>query len=218
MAITYGVVSWLIIQIATSTFPYLNIPDWCITFVIWAVIIGFPIALVLAWAFEMSPEGIIRTTSETANENPLPDYKKKPLTSKVLISILLLLVIGQFVYNRYWTGDDVDVTKLEKSIAVLPFKNMSSNEENQYFCDGMMEAILNHLSKIPELRVVSRTSVEQYRNNPPPITTIGEELDVSYVVEGSVQRIENQALITVQLIDARNDNRMWGHDFDRDLS
>ena len=161
VGIAYGAVAWLIIQVVVSIFPYLHIPDWCIPLAIWTVLTGFPIALVLAWIYEMSPEGIIRTSSSEAMENPLTTSKKKPFTSNLIIGVLLLAVVAQQLYIHYWNSQPAST---DKSIAVLPFKNESPNQENQYFCNGMMEAILNHLSKIEELRVISRNSVEQSRN------------------------------------------------------
>ncbi len=218
VAVTYAVVAWLVAQIAGLGASSYGAPEWVMKMILLVLVVGFPIALILAWAFEMSPQGIIRTTSVAAQENPFPASKKKPLTSNLLIGFLLLVIAGQFIYTKYWQTDGVDTADIEKSIAVLPFKNESANQENQYFCNGMMEAILNHLSKIQDLRVISRTSVEQYRENLPTSKQIGEELDVIYLLEGSVQRYEDKALIFAQLIEAETDKHLWSQSYDRDLS
>ena len=126
--------------------------------------------------------------------------------------------MGQFAYNKYsnneFTGSDIT----KKSIAVLPFINDSPNEDNLYFCNGIMEGILDHLSKIPELKVVSRTSVEQYRDNKPSLKKIAEELGVQYLVEGSVQRIGNQVVIFAQLISAEDDVHLWSQKYNEDVT
>ncbi len=162
---TYAVVAWLVAQIAGLGASSYGAPEWVMKMILLVLVIGFPIALILAWAFEMSPNGIIRTTSEAAAENPFPDSKKKPLTNNLLIGFLILVIAGQFIYAKYWNGGNLDTANIEKSIAVLPFSNESSNQENQYFCNGVMEGILDHLAKIPQLTVISRSSVEQFRNN-----------------------------------------------------
>ncbi len=218
VAITYGIVAWLSAQIASVACGAFEAPSWVMKIIIVLLVIGFPIALILAWAFEMSPQGIIRTASLEAEENPYSDNRKKPFTNNMIIGILLVVIIGQFIYNKSRNNDSVVNQNIEKSIAVLPFKNMSENKENQHFCDGIMEALLNHLSKFEAFNVVSRTSVEQYRDNPEKVSSIGKKLNVNYILEGSVQRIEDQALITAQLIYAPTDHHIWGESYKRNLS
>jgi TolB-like protein len=121
--------------------------------------------------------------------------------------------VGQFAYNKYWNNQNI-----KKTIAVLPFRNDSQNEENLYFCNGIMQGILDHLSKIPDLIVVSRTSVEQYRDKPLSSKIIAEELGVKYLVEGSVQRIGNKAIIFAQLISAEDDKHLWSHKYNKSLT
>lgn len=229
VATVYAIIGWLVIQIADATFSYLGIPDWLVTAIIILVLTGFPIALVLAWAFEMSPEGIIRTESEEATENPLPQHKKKPLTGTITIAALLVLLIGQslyfYVFRNSGPNEAVAASRIfnypSNSIAVLPFVNLSNDEDNQYFSDGVMEAILNNLSLIEDLKVVSRTSVEKYRNIDEigkGIPEIAEELEVSNILEGSVQRSGDRVRVTVQLISADNDEHIWATSYDRDLT
>jgi len=218
VAITYAIVAWLILQIGSVVFETIKTPDWVMKVLLFFIVIGFPIALIMAWAFEMSPQGIVRTNSAAAKEKPYSSSKKKPLSHNVFVGILLLIIVGQFIYNKYWNQVSINTANIEKTIAVLPFRNDSPNEENLYFCNGIMEGILDHLSKIPELTVKSRTSVEQYRDNPPSLKKIAEELGVKYLVEGSVQRIDNQVVIFAQLIYAEDDKHLWSQKYNKDIT
>ena len=217
VAVTYAVVAWLaaqVVSLATSTF---NSPAWVMQIVFVVLVTGFPVALVLAWAFEMSPEGMIRTASVATDENPFVASKKKPLTSILFIGFLLLVITGQFIYTSYWHkgGDAAD---MEKSIAVLPFTNESSDKENLYFCNGVMEGILDHLSKIADLTVISRSSVERFRNDRPSMKNMASELNARYLVEGSVQRIGDHAVIFAQLIYAEHDKHLWSKKYEVNLT
>ena len=216
VALTYAITAWLLAQIVALASDAFGSPDWVMKMIIFTLVIGFPIALILAWAFEMSPQGMIRTSS-AAKENPNSSSKKKPLSHNVYIGILLLIIVGQFIYNKYWNQVSINTANMEKTIAVLPFRNDSPNEENVYFCNGIMEGILDHLSKIPDLSVVSRTSVEQYRKNAPSTAEIAKQLGVNYILEGSVFRVGNNSKITAQLIYAPEDRHVWSDQYDRDL-
>lgn len=216
VALTYAITSWLLVQMAGLAADSFNAPEWVMKMIIVVLFVGFPIAIILAWAFEMSPQGMIRT-SEASQESSYSG-KKKPLSHKLFIGILLLIIVGQFAYNKYWNNQDIDTSDIKKTIAVLPFINDSPNEDNLYFCNGIMEGILDHLSKIPELNVVSRTSVEQYRDNKPSLKKIAEELGVQYLVEGSVQRIGNQVVIFAQLINAEDDVHLWSQRYNEDVT
>jgi TolB-like protein/Tfp pilus assembly protein PilF len=218
VAITYFIVAWLLIQIVATLLPTYDAPIWVMKTINLIVMIGFPVALIFAWAFEMSPEGIKRTTSIEESDIANKENNKQSYTSILLIGSLLLIIVGQYIFNNYWDNQDIDTANIEKTIAVLPFKNDSKNEENLYFCNGIMEGILDHLSKIPELVVISRTSVEQYRDNPPSSKVIAEELGVKYLVEGSVQRIGDRALIFAQLIYAEDDSHLWSQKYNEDLT
>lgn len=227
VATVYAITSWIIIEVISTIFPYLYLPEWLITAFIILALIGFPVSLVLAWIYEKGPEGFIRTTSPEAEDNPLPPQKRKPFTGTLTIVILLVLLIGQFVYFSFISGpgekdtntDPLVETSLlpHKSIAVLPFKNLSIDSDNQYFSDGIMEAILNNLTRIKDLKVVSRTSVERYRNDIKPIPEIASELEVGHILEGSVQKIGDNVRITVQLIAADQDEHIWATHYDRDI-
>jgi len=222
VASVYAITAWLVIQIAVAVFPYLKIPDWVATAVIVFFLLGFPIALVLAWAFEMSPEGIVRTSSYEAEQNPYPPAKKKPFTGTLVNVSLVALLILQYLYFSYWNpvsteSTDVMPTLETKSLAVLPFENLSTNEENEYFSDGLTEDIITQLSKINSLRVISRTSVLQYKENPKPVKEIAKELGITVVLEGSVRRVGDRIRISGQLIDAINDRHLWAESYNSDI-
>ena len=187
VAVAYAVVGWLLIQVATQVFPFLEISNWAIRLVIFITALGFPIALVIAWAFELTPQGIRRTEDADAGGQRRSEAATSTLPAK--------------------------------SIAVLPFENLSEEKANAFFADGVQDEILTALSKIADLKVISRSSVMHYRSgverNP---RRIGEELGVAHVLEGSVQRAGNRIRVNAQLIDARNDAHLWAQTYDRDLS
>ena len=221
VAVAYAVVGWLLIQVATQVFPFLEIPNWMIRLVILLTAFGFPVALIIAWAFELTPEGIKRTEAA--------DAARQHSRGGVWIGVVVVaaaLSLGLFFLGRYSAGRATpQVTEAptavnpQKSIAVLPFENLSEEKANAFFADGVQDEILTDLSKIADLKVISRSSVMHYRSglerNP---RKIGEELGVAHVLEGSVQRAGNRIRVNAQLIDARNDTHLWAQTYDRDLS
>jgi TolB-like protein/Tfp pilus assembly protein PilF len=215
VAAAYAVVAWLIIQVATATFPYLEIPPWGVRLVIALLLLGFPIAMVLAWAYELTPEGIKR-----ADEVPQQASVKHRTGQR--LNLLTIAVLGCAVafllYQRFRPGEAASGAR-EKSIAVLPFENFSDEKENAFFADGIQDDILTSLAKIRDLKVISRTSVMPYRgatkNNLPQIA---QALGVVNVLEGSVRRGEGRVVVSVQLIDARNDRHLWAKRYDRPLA
>ena len=221
VAVAYAVVGWLLIQVATQVFPFLEIPNWMIRLVILLTAFGFPVALIIAWAFELTPEGIKRTEAA--------DAARQHSRGGVWIAVVVVaatLSLGLFLLGRYSAGRATpQVTETptapnpQKSIAVLPFENLSEEKANAFFADGVQDEILTDLSKIADLKVISRSSVMHYRSglerNP---RKIGEELGVAHVLEGSVQRSGNRIRVNAQLIDARNDTHLWAQTYDRDLS
>ena len=221
VAVAYAVVGWLLIQVATQVFPFLEIPNWAIRLVIFITALGFPIALVIAWAFELTPEGIKWTEAADAARQ----HSRGGIWIAVVV-IAAMLSLGLFFLGRYSAGRAMpQVTEAptavnpQKSIAVLPFENLSEEKANAFFADGVQDEILTDLSKIADLKVISRSSVMHYRSglerNP---RKIGEELGVAHVLEGSVQRAGNRIRVNAQLIDARNDTHLWAQTYDRDLS
>jgi TolB-like protein/Tfp pilus assembly protein PilF len=212
VALTYAITSWLLAQIVALASDTFGAPDWVTQIIFVILVIGFPIALILAWAFELSPTGMIRTDSIASEQNPYPPSKKKPFTNNILIGVLAMIIIGQFIYNKYDENETEINQDFEKSIAVLPFSDLSSEGDTEWFCDGMTEDILTRLSKIKELKVISRSSVMQYSENRPSIPEIAKALGVSYILEGSVRKHEDKIIITAQLIDA-NDKHLWADNF-----
>jgi TolB-like protein/Tfp pilus assembly protein PilF len=215
VAVAYAVVGWLIAQIATQIFPFLEIPNWIVRLVIVLIAIGFPIALVIAWAFEATPEGIKRTE--------VADAKHEHSRGKAwiyVVSIGAAISIALFFLGRYTAGNSAGAAHTElpaKSIAVLPFDNLSSDKENAYFAEGIQDEILTRLSKIAALKVISRTSTEKYKSAPDNLREIGKQLGVAHLLEGSVQRIGNAVHINVQLIRAESDEHLWAESYNRQL-
>src|ERR1051325_10512138 len=185
VAVAYAVLAWLLIQIATQVFPFLEIPAWIVRLIIIGLALGLPVALLLSWLFDLTPAGIIRTDEIEPVKDAIPVAKSPPP---------------------------------EKSIAVLPFENLSDDQQNTYFADGIQDDILSSLAKVADLKVISRTSVRQYRTGTRNVREIGEALGVAYVMEGTVRRDSNRVRINAQLIDARTDLHVWNDTYDREIS
>ncbi len=216
VAVAYAIVGWLLVQVATQVFPFFEIPNWAVRLVVLLIVIGFPIALVIAWAFEITPEGIKRT--QIADELP-----KKSGRSRAWIYVIVAagaISIGLFFVGRYTAPDKQGgaVEAVTKSIAVLPFENLSRDPDNAFFADGIQEEILTRLSKIADLKVISRTSTQQYQSKPGNLSEIARQLGVANILEGSVQRSADQVRVNVQLIKAATDTHLWADTFDRKLT
>jgi len=219
VAVAYAVVAWLLIQIATQTFPFFDVPNWAIRLVILLVVIGFPIALVIAWAFELTPEGLKRTESD---EPP-----RKPSGGRLWIYVVIaggllsagLFFLGRFTVSRTADGGPPSGSPLQgKSIAVLPFVSLSEDKANAYFADGIQDEILTRLSKIAELKVISRTSTQQFQSKPGNVSEIARKLGVAHILEGSVQKSGDSVRVNVQLIKAEGDSHLWAETYDRKLT
>ena len=219
VAVAYAIVAWLLIQAATQVFPFFEIPNWAIRLVVLLLIIGFPVALVFAWAFELTPEGIKRAEDVDPSRSIT---RRAGRTLDFLIIGILLLVIGVFAYQRFGPGQKALVTVPpaipEKSIAVLPFENRSEDKANAYFADGIQDEILTRLSKIADLKVISRTSTQHYKSAPENLPEIARQLGVAHILEGSVQKSGEAVRVNVQLIKAANDSHLWADTFDRKLT
>jgi TolB-like protein/predicted Zn-dependent protease len=215
VAIAYGVVAWLLIQIATQTFPFFEIPNWMVRAVIVLLVLGFPIALILAWAFELTPEGIKRT--EAADEAATHASKNRAWIYVVIIAAALS--VGLFFVGRY-TAPKANVISESpaKSIAVLPFENLSRDPDNAYFADGIQEEILTRLAKIADLKVISRTSTQRYQSKPGNLSEIAKQLGVANILEGSVQKAGDTVRVSVNLIQAASDSHVWADTYDRKLN
>lgn len=206
-AVAYVAVAWIAIQLASLVFPAWEMPAWALRWVIILLLIGFPIALILAWALELTPEGIRPTPT-----SPATPRRKRNLIALLSLGIIASIAAGFFLLPR------ASARKLDKSIAVLPFENFSEDKENAFFADGVQDDILTNLAKIGDLKVISRTSVTQYRGKEKNVREIGKALGVSTILEGSVRKSGNRVRLNVQLIDALNDEHLWAEDYDRDLT
>src|SRR6185437_9993891 len=248
VAAGYAVVGWLLIQIATQVFPFFHIPDWSVRLLVLLVLAGFPVALVLAWAFDATPHGIVRTQPEG---QPVLRRGSRGTLLVGVIGALLAIAVGA----GYWWwhrgapavqapskvgaapsatssvakhADAAGTLALPqtmaglvpvepKSIAVLPFENMSADPDNRYFAEGMQDMILTKLADIGDLKVISRTSTEKYASRPGNLKAVARQLAVANILEGSVQKVGKQVLINVQLIDARSDDHLWAQAYTRTL-
>jgi TolB-like protein len=216
VAIAYGVVAWLLMQVASQIFPFFEIPNWAVRLVVLLLIIGFPVALILAWAFELTPEGIKRT--EVADKEPAKRAGHRAWIYIVLIGAALsvgIFFLGRNTASRKQAGS---AELPAKSIAVLPFENLSEEKGNAYFADGIQEEILTRLAKIADLKVISRTSTQQFQSKPANLSEIAKQLGVANILEGSVQRSADQVRVNVQLIRAATDAHLWADTFDRKLT
>ncbi len=213
VAITYVIVAWLILQIGSVVFETIKTPDWVMQVLLFFIVIGFPIALILAWAFEMSPQGMIRTNSTSAKENPYSSSKKKPLTHKVLIGILLLIIIGQFVYNKYWNQVSINSANIEKSIAVIPLINLNQKDDLEYFSDGVTQEIIDELAKIKTFKVTAFTTTFPYKKKGKSPLEIANELDVNYLISGSARVYGDSIKLSIELINPYSKERVWSQTY-----
>jgi TolB-like protein/Tfp pilus assembly protein PilF len=216
-AVAYGVVAWFLTQLTTQVFPFFEVPNYAVRFVVVALAVGFPIAMLLAWVYEFTPEGIVRTE----DLQPAQARSSQRATGRILDFIIigaLLLVIAMLVVGRLpfykQTGESIS----QKSVAVLPFENLSRDPDNAYFVTGIQNEILTRLAKIAALKVISHTSTQRYKSAPENLPEIAKQLGVAHIVEGSVQKSGDSVRVNVQLIKAANDSHLWGDTFDRKLT
>jgi TolB-like protein/Tfp pilus assembly protein PilF len=217
VAVAYAVVSWLLIQIATQVFPFFEIPNWAVRLVVLAMIAGFPIALIIAWAFELTPEGVKRTEDVDVTEK-----RSRGVTWIYIAVVSAILSVALFVLGRYTANTRAPrhsqaATAPQKSIAILPFENLSEEKANAYFAEGIKDEILTKLAAVRDLKVISRTSTAKYQSKPDNLKTVAQELGVSTILEGAVQRAGDKVRINVQLIDAQTDGHLWAKSYDRDF-
>jgi TolB-like protein/Tfp pilus assembly protein PilF len=216
-AVAYAVISWLIVQIATQIFPVFSIPSWAVRLVILCLILGLPVVLVISWIFELTPEGLKRTEDVAPHESMARRTGRK--LDFLIIGVLLLVITLLILDRRASAPASPQAAAFEKSIAVLPFENMSDAKENAFFADGVQDDILTALAKVADLRVISRTSVMGYLANAKrDLREIGKALGVAHVVEGSVRRDGGRVRVAAQLIDTRTNTQLWAESYDRDLA
>ncbi len=234
VAIAYAVVAWLSIEVSATTFPMLKLPEWAATFVTVLLIIGFPVALIFAWAFELTPEGL-KKEKDVDREESITHVTGRKLD--FVIIAMLVVASGFLAYDKFVLDPDRDAVKIEaavqvareeltsavepqvsaKTIAVLPFLNMSADPNNEYFSDGISEEILKLLAKVPEMRVTSRSSAFSFKGQNVDVPTMAARLNVAHVLEGSVRKSGNRLRITAQLIEVEADTHLWSQTYDREL-
>jgi TolB-like protein len=229
MAGLYLVGAWLVVQVAGTVLPMFGAPEWLPRTIVVLLAIGFVPAVIFSWVFELTPQGLKR------EDDVAPEQSITPQTGRRMdrmIIVVLVLALGYFAFDKFALTPRREAALVSsavpneskfvinaKSIAVLPFENLSEEKQNAYFADGVQDEILTHLTRIAELKVISRTSVMQYKSGAPRnLREIGQQLGVAHVVEGSVQRAANKVRVIAQLIGARNDAHLWAQTYDRDLA
>ena len=217
VAIAYIFAGWALSQGIAQVFPVFDVPNWVIRTIVVMIVLGLPVALVLAWMFELTPQGIKRT--ETADAMPEATRKKKYVWIYVVV-IGAAISIGLFFLGRYSAGNTTASPAgiTNKSIAVLPFDNLSRDPDNAYFCEGVQDEILTRLAKVADLKVISRTSTQHFKSAPENLPQIAKQLGVMHILEGSVQKANDQVRVNVQLINAMTDAHLWGEIYDRKLT
>src|SRR3979490_3070554 len=206
VAVAYAVGAGTAIQLASAVFPAWDLPSWALRLVIVPLLIRFPILLILAWALEVTSEGIRATPSA-----PATPRRRRNIVALVAVGVIVSAAARFFLLPR------ASARKMDKSIAVLPFENFSDDKENAFFADGIQDDILTNLSKTGDRRATSRTSVMPYRGKDKNVREIGKALGVSAILEGSVRKSGNRVRVNVQLINASNDEHIWAEEYDRDL-
>jgi len=205
VAAAYVIAAGFIIQIGSAVIPAWELPNWTLRLVIVLLLIGFPVALILAWAYDVTPEGIQVTPKVPGR------HRRRNVTLLVVAGAIISIAAGFFLLPR------ASARKIEKSIAVLPFQSLSAEKENAYFAEGIQNEILTKLATVRDLKVISRTSTAKYQSKPGNLKTVAQELGVSTILEGTVQRAGDKVRVNVQLIDARADAHLWAKSYDRDF-
>src|SRR2546429_833888 len=218
----YAASAWLLVQIATQVFPFFHIAEWVVRWIVVATAIGFPFAMVFSWFYEWTTHGLQRESEVAPNESLTRESGKK--LDRWIIAILALAVVllltNQFVLHRDEKRDDIaPVAEISaKSIAVLPFDNLSRDPDNAYFAEGVQDEILTRLAKVADLKVISRTSTQRFKSAPADLREIAKQLGVTHILEGSVQKAGDSVRVNVQLINALTDAHLWADTYDRQLT
>ena len=232
VAVVYLMAAWLLIQVADTLFPVYGLSTGALNVLIIVLAIGFPLFLLFSWIFEITPEGLRRETEIDRAASITPDTGER--LDRIII-VLLALALGYFAFDKFVLSESREASIAEiarqegrnaalvesygdKSIAVLPFVNLSADPEQEYFSDGISEELLNLLAKIPELRVISRSSAFSFKGKDVTTPAVAEQLNVAHVLEGSVRKVGNRVRIMAQLIEARSDSHLWSESYDRELN
>jgi len=226
VSLAYLALIWVVIEVTTTVAPVLNLPEWLPRVVVWVCLLGLPFVVVFSWLYELTPEGLKRDNAQPGSAvAPGPSARRLD----ALIVILIVLAIGLFAFDRFRApGEQVTPGRADNSaaavapdvrpaIAVLPFADMSPDKDQEYMSDGIAEEVLNLLAKIPELRVISRSSAFSFKGKDADIPTVAQQLHVGYVLEGSVRKSGDRLRITAQLIDSGTDTHLWSETYDREL-
>ena len=218
VAVAYGVVAWLLMQIASQIFPFFEIPNWVVRLVVVLLIIGFPVALIIAWAFEVTPEGIKRTEAADA-----AGQRSRGVAWIYVVLVGAVLSVGLFFVGRYTAGhgtsrvSEVTTASPQKSIAVLPLVNESGDPKDEYFSDGLSEELIAALAQISGLKVIGRSSSFRFKERKEEPKTIGEKLGVSTLLDGTVRKQGDRVRIVAALVNAADGIQLWTRAFDREL-
>ncbi len=212
VAVAYVIAAGGIIQLASAVFPAWELPNWSLRLVIVLLLVGFPIALILAWAFDITPTGIQTTPALPAAGDATSPHRRRNVFLLGAVGLTVAIVAGFFLLPH------VAAKKVDKSIAVLPFENFSDDKSNAYFADGIQDDILTTLSRISDLKVISRTSVMGYRGSTHNVREIGKALGAGAILEGSVRSDGKRVRVNVQLINTENDEHLWANEYDRELT
>src|SRR6188472_3179531 len=220
VAIAYGVVAWLLIQVATQVFPFFEIPNWVVRLVVLLTVLGFPVALVIAWAFEMTPEGLKRNADIAPNEY-IPRWSTRRFAALIVSIAILAAGVPLFQLSRskptWLPWANAAPTLSQKSIAVLPLLNESGNSGDEYFSDGLSEELIAALAQIKGLKVIGRSSSFRFKDQKEDSKSIGEKLGVSTLLEGTVRKNGDRLRIVAELVNAADGSELWSGTFDREL-
>ena len=226
VAVAYAVVAWLLLQAASIFLPAFDAPPWVMRIIIVVIVLGFPVALVLSWAFEITPEGIKRESEIASNKSITRNTGRKIVAITTALAVMAAgLMLFQVLRSKTAitprqseVATDSRTAPPAKSIAVLPFDNLSRDPDNAYFCEGVQDEILTRLAKVADLKVISRTSTQHFKSVPDNLPQIARQLGVAHILEGSVQKANDQVRVNVQLINALTDAHLWADTFDRKLT
>jgi serine/threonine-protein kinase len=220
VAIAYGVVAWLLIQVATQVFPFFEIPNWVVRLVVLVIVLGFPVAVIVAWAFEMTPEGMKRAEDIAPNEY-IPHWSARRFAALIVAIAMLATGLMMFPLVRNKSTSTAQITAAptpsQKSIAVLPLLNESGDPNDEYFSDGLSEELIAALAQIKGLKVIGRNSSFRFKDKKEDSKTIGQKLGVSTLLEGTVRKQGDQVRIVAELVKAADGSELWSRTFDREL-
>ena len=215
----YAASTWLLVQVATQVFPFFHIAEWVVRWIVIASIIGFPFAMLFSWVYEWTPQGLQRESEIPPNESITRRTGKK---LDRWITVILALAVVLLLADKFVLHKDAETAAAPavhgKSIAVLPFANLSEDKGNAYFAEGIQEEILTRLAKVADLKVISRTSTQHFKSSPGNLPEIAKQLGVAHILEGSVQKASDQVRVNVQLINALTDAHLWAETYDRKLT